>query len=56
MCSWQRLEPGCSCRLILMPGQLPGHPWKETPVLTSYWLPPQPGVHSVAGQSVQSLL
>ena len=39
-----------------MPEWPPEHPWTMTPILTSYWLPPWPSVHSVIGQFVQSLL
>ena len=55
-CSWQRPEQDCSCRLVLMPGKPPGHLQKVTPILTSYWLLPPPGVHSMAGKFMQNLL
>ena len=37
-----------------MPGKPPGHFQKVTPIPTFYWLPPWPGVHSMAGQFVQT--
>ena len=38
-----------------MPERPQEHFWTVTPILTSYWLPPWPSVHSVVGQFVQNL-
>ena len=37
-----------------MPESPPEHFQTLTPISTSYWLPPQPSVHSVVGQFTQN--
>ena len=55
-CSEQRLGWGCSCRLVSKPERLLGHLQKAMLAVTIYWLSPWPGAHSMAGQSMWSLL